>query len=449
MKSIQKIIKRISVFSFLSLSLGVSGQSTSPVAIDKIIAKVDNYIVLNSELEELYLNYLQNEDKVEPDTKCKLLESLILNKLLVAKAAIDSIVVDPSQIDDELNRRMQYYVAQFGSEQKIEEIYKTSIQEFKNEVRPQIVEQLTVQQMQKNIIGKISVTPGEVKRFFNSIPKDSIPFFDTEVEIGQIVKKPVVSKAQKKVAKERIEEIRQRIISGESFETLAKEHSEDYASAADGGLLPGYMKRGELAPEYEAEIFRLKANEVSRIVETQFGFHIIQLLDRKGNEFKSRHILIIPKSSEEDIEEAKNYLDSVRTLILIDSISFEKAAKNFSEDKVSGANGGMLTDNAGNTKISVNSIDPVIFFTIDSMQIGTISKPLAFRTEDGKNAVRIIYYKSTSPPHEANLKDDYQKIYNAALMEKKNKAMNDWFVKNRKELYLQVDDEYSNCNEIN
>jgi peptidyl-prolyl cis-trans isomerase SurA len=444
----QKIISLFIIILLSSKTYNLFSQG-NPVPVDKIIAKVDNYIILKSDLEEIYLNYLQNGEKVDSDTKCQLLESLIMNKLLVARADIDSVVVDAKQVEEELNRRMQYYVAQFGSEQKIEEIYRTTISEFKNEVRPQIREQLLVQTMQRNITENISMTPGEVKKFFNSIPKDSIPYFDTEAEVGQIVKKPTVAKSQKQEVRDRLQQVRDRIVAGEDFAALAKEYSEDYGTAADGGLLPGYMKRGDLAPEYEATIFRLKAGEVSGIVETEFGFHIIQLLDRKGNEFKSRHILMTPKSSELDIDEAKNYLDSLRTLIINDSISFEKAAKEYSDDKFTGANGGMMVDNQGNTRISVNSLDPVVFFTIDTMTVGNISEPLAFRTEDGKEAVRILYYKSKTEPHQASLKQDYQKIYNAALSEKKNKAMNEWFEKNKKELFVQIDEEYSNCNVLN
>lgn len=447
MKYLQKIIRIALVVNILGITGNVFSQA--PVAIDKIIAKVDNYVVLKSDLEGLYLSYIQNGEQVDSNTKCQLLQSLILNKLLVAKAAIDSVVVDPAQVNDELNRRMQYYVAQFGSEQKIEEIYNTTIQEFKREVRPQIEEQMIIQTMQRNITEKISMTPGEVKKFFNSIPRDSIPYFDTEVEVGQIVKKPTVAKTQKVIAREQLQKIRDRIVAGEDFAALAKEYSEDYGSAADGGLLPGFQTRGELAPEYEAEIFRIKEGELSRIIETEFGYHLIQLLERKGNEFKSRHILITPKSSPTDIDVAKNYLDSIRTLVINDSISFEKAAKEYSDDKGTASSGGMLLDNMGNTRISVNVLDPVIFFTIDTMSVGGISKPLAFRMEDGKDAVRIIYYKSKTPPHQANLRDDYQKIYNAALSEKKNKAMNDWFEKNKKDLFLSVDEEYSSCNVLN
>jgi peptidyl-prolyl cis-trans isomerase SurA len=448
LKYSHKIISLFLIIFLSTFTYNLFAQG-NPVPVDKIIAKVDNYIILKSDLEDIYLNYLQNGEKVDSDTKCRLLESLILNKLLVARADIDSVVVDAKQVEDELNRRMQYYVAQFGSEQKIEEIYKTTISEFKNEVRPQIREQLLVQTMQRTITENISMTPGEVKRFFNAIPRDSIPYFDTEAEVGQIVKKPTVAKSQKQVIRDRLQEVRDRIVKGEDFAALAKEYSEDYGTAAEGGLLPGYMKRGDLAPEYEATIFRLKAGEVSGIVETEFGFHIIQLLDRKGNEFKSRHILMTPKSSELDIDEAKNYLDSLRTLILNDSITFEKAAKEYSDDKNTGANGGMMLDNMGNTRISVSSLDPVVFFAIDTMTVGNISEPLAFRMEDGKEAVRILYYKSKTDPHQANLRQDYQKIYNAALSEKKNKAMNDWFEKNKKELFVNIDEEYSGCNVLN
>jgi len=415
------------------------------LSVDKIIAKVDNYIVLKSDVEQEYLRYISNGDPVEDDTKCRILEGLIITKLLVANADIDSVVIDQKELEDNLNRRMQYFVSQFGSEQKLEAYYKKSISEYKNEFRPIIREQMLSQKMQGMITEKLNMTPSEVRKFFGSLPKDSIPYFDTEVEIGQIVKIPTVAKAQKQEVRAKLQIIKDRIAAGEDFAVLAKEFSEDYISGRDGGDL-GFMKRGDLVPEYEGEAYRVKIGELSNIIESQFGFHLIQVQDRKGNEFKSRHILLKVNSSNIDIKEAQSYLDSIRNLIVIDTLKFEKAAKEFSDDKASSANGGLLSDQNGNTRQSIGAIDPIIYFTIDSMQVGSISRPLDFRTEDGKDAVRILYYKSKTPPHQANLKDDFQKIYNAALSEKKNKAMNEWFNKNKKVIFVEVDEEFNNCN---
>jgi peptidyl-prolyl cis-trans isomerase SurA len=379
------------------------------------------------------------------EAKCQILQGLVVNKVLAAKAEIDSVIVEDKQVNSELERRMQYMASQFGSEKKIEEAYGKSIDALKSELRKSLKEQLTVQQMQDEITKGIKITPNEVKRFYNSIPKDSIPYFPTEVEVGQIVKIGSVSKSQKNTTRAQLEEIRQRITNGEDFEALAKTYSDDLGSARQGGNL-GYSKRGTMVANFEAAALKLKKNEISPVIESEFGFHIIQLLDRRGDEYNSRHILIRPSYTDVDLSQATAYLDSLRSRILADSISFEKAAKEYSDDKGSAPNGGILTDpNSGSTKIFAENLDPVIYLTVDTMQVGHISKPVAYRTDDGKSAMRILYYKSKIAPHYANLSDDWQKIYNAALGEKKNKVLNEWFDKSKGEVYISIDDDYKDC----
>jgi peptidyl-prolyl cis-trans isomerase SurA len=234
-------------------------------------------------------------------------------------------------------------------------------------------------------------------------------------------------------------------VNGEDFETLAKTYSDDIGSGQRGGNL-GYAKRGQMVSEFEAAALKLKKNELSQVIESEYGFHLIQLLDRRGDEYDARHILIRPSYADVDLTEATAYLDSLRTRILADSISFEKAAKEYSDDKASAPNGGIITDpNSGSTKIFAENMDPVIYLTVDTMQVGSISKPVVYRTDDGKSAMRILYYKSKIDPHYANLNDDWQKIYNAALGEKKNKVLNEWFESSKGEVYISIDDEYKDC----
>jgi peptidyl-prolyl cis-trans isomerase SurA len=301
--------------------------------------------------------------------------------------------------------------------------------------------------MQEEITKNVKITPNEVKKFFSSIPKDSIPYFPTEVEVGHIVKTATVSKSQKAKTRAKLNEIRERIITGgEDFESMAKIYSEDPGSGPRGGNL-GYSKRGAMVPAYEATALKLKPGEISQVIESEFGFHIIQLIDRRGNDYNSRHILIRPSYSEVDLTEAQNYLDSLRTRILRDSISFAKAAKEYSEDKATSSSGGLFLDpNSNSTKIFAENLDPVVYMIIDTMQVGNITLPVAYRTDDGKSAMRIVYYKSKIDPHYANLRDDWQKIYNAALSEKKNKVINEWFIKARNGVSIIVDDEYDKCN---
>ena len=420
------------------------GQGT---AIDKIVAKVDKHIVLLSELEASYLQQLSNGGQSGENVKCEILQGLVVNKVLLAKAEIDSVIVDDKRVDSELDRRMQYYEMQFGSREKIEQAYGKSVEQLKTELRKALQEQMTAQQMQDEITKNVKITPSEVKKFFNSIPKDSIPYFPTEVEVGHIVKTATVSKAQKAQTRAKLNEIRERIVTGgEDFEALAKVHSDDPGSGPNGGNL-GYSKRGAMVPQFEAAALKLKPGEISQVIESEFGFHIIQLIDRRGNEYNSRHILIRPSYAEVDLTEAQNYLDSLRTRILNDSISFAKAAKEYSDDKMTSSSGGLFVDpNSNSTKIFAENLDPVVYMTIDTMQVGNITTPIAYRTDDGKSAMRIVYYKTKINPHYANLRDDWQKIYNAALGEKKNKIINEWFIKARNDVSIIVDDEYDKCN---
>ncbi len=437
---IHNLLAAVAVAVWLGAGTSAYGQGKS---IDRIVAKVDNYVVLRSEVEALFSD-MQASGTRGAD-RCSALQQLIIQKVLVAKAEIDSVMVEDKEIEDQLNRRMDYMIrTQFGSEQKLLEAYGKSVESFKSELRPQVREQLVAEKMQQTITGNIKITPSQVKRFYNDLPKDSIPYFPTEVEVGQIVKIAQVGKDQKNEVRAQLNKIRERILAGEDFAELAKQNSQDPGSAQFGGNL-GVAKRGTMVPQFEAMAFKLKKEEISPVFETEYGFHILQLMDRKGEEYTARHILIRPGYSTGDLQEAEKYLDSLRTRIVQDSVTFEKAAKEHSEDKMTAASGGMIMDQSGSTKIFTEALDPVVFFTIDSMQVGNISKPIAYRTDDGKSAMRILYYKSKIDPHQANLQDDWQKIYDAALNERKNKALNEWFTKAKDEVFINIDEEYNNC----
>lgn len=431
------------IFFIILSILPLLGTAQSNALVDKIIAKIDNHIILQSDLETQYLQYIAQGGQADNDTKCKLLESLVVNKMLLAKAEIDSVKIEDKLVDDQLNRRMDYFIAQYGSKEKLEKFHNKTIAQLKNTFRPFIREELIIQKMQTKITENLAVSPSEVRKYFNQL-KDSLPYFDAEVEVAQLVKLPTVSKNQKRATIEKLQKIKERIQAGEDFNTLAKAYSEDQATAPYGGEL-GFFKRGDLVPAYEAEAFRLKPGELSTIVESEFGLHLIQLIERRGDEFNSRHILLRPTSSEVDIEESKQYLDSLRNIILSGKLSFEKVAKDYSYDKPTAMNGGFFTDGSNNTSIPTSQMDFVVYSTIDTMKIGTISHPIPYRTEDNKEAIRILYYKSKTAPHEANLKQDYQKFYNLALAQKRAKRISEWFKKNKTELFIDIDPAYSGC----
>lgn len=443
---------RISFFAVMLLSL-LSQAVAQPLAtsteklsiIDKIVAKVDNHIILKSELDMGIIQAKQGGEKFRSKMECKVLEGLVLSKMMLAKAEIDTIKIDDKVVDDQLERRMQYMIATIGSKEKLEAYYKKTVDQFKLELRKQVKEQLLAQKVQKEITDGIKVTPAEVRRFFAAIPKDSIPYFSKEVEVGQIVIKPKESRKTKQEARKRAEELRNRLLKGEDFEDLAKEYSEDPGSAKVGGNL-GFWGKGDMTPNYENTALRLKAMEISEVVESPFGFHIIQLLERKGAKYNSRHILIRPKFSTDDKAEAIEKLDSLKRMILRDSISFLQAAKKYTEDQATKESGGLFVDQAsGSTKIALENLDPVVYFIIDTMQVGTMTAPIPFRTEDNKEAYRIVYFKSKTAPHYANLKEDYQKIQAACLLQKKQKAVQTWFEKTRTEVFVNIEDEYKGC----
>ncbi|MEO9483360.1 MAG: peptidylprolyl isomerase [Ekhidna sp.] len=438
---------------FIAISITILSSITSiaqnnEVVIDKIIAKVDDYIILKSELERSYLDFLSRGEMRGSNAKCEILQQLVVNKMLMAQSEIDSIFVDDGEVNQNLDRRMSVMAQQFGGEAEIERAYGKSIEQIRSEIFDNIKEQLTIQRMQSELTSSMKITPSEVKKFFRNIPQDSLPYFSTEVSIAQIVKEPEPGKIQKDKVRNLLTDIRNRIERGESFEALAKQYSQDPGSAARGGQL-GFYGRGELAPEYEAAALSMTPGGISKPVETQFGFHLIQLQEKRGNTYKTRHILISPQPNQADYQQAENFLDSMRNLILNDSITFQAAAKEHSDDQLTSSAGGFFQDESGALRIPAETLDPNIFFTIDTMKIGNITKPIRFQKEDGSYAYRMIYYKNKVAPHQANLDDDYQKIATAALAQKKNGRISRWFDKARSNVFIEVDPEYNNCNLTN
>jgi peptidyl-prolyl cis-trans isomerase SurA len=424
-------------------------QQEKGVVIDEIIGKVDNYIVLKSDLERIYQDYLANGGSPGMEARCQYLALLVRNKLMLAKAEIDSVVVLDAMVDDNTQRRMDMILAQSGrTADELETIYGKTMEQIRTELRDQIREQMIVSKMEETITENLTVTPSEVKRFFNSIPQDSLPYFSAAVQVGQIVKIAKVSPEQEELVKNQLLDIRSRILAGENFAELAKKYSADPSVLTNGGEM-GWSSRGRMVPEYEATAFKLKPGEVSMPFKSAFGFHVMQLIERRGNEYNSRHILISPKPSDKDLQAATKYLDSLRTMIINDSIKFEKAAKEYSDDVRTKSEAGYFSDGDGGLDIAVTDLDPVVFFRIDSMKVGDISKPIVYRTDDGKDAVRILYYKSRIPPHQASLAEDWNKIQTAALGEKKNKILQKWFTNARKDVFISVDKTYDYCGILN
>ena len=439
-------MKKIILVVFSIVLSSVTLVKAQEQVVDEVVAVVGSKIILKSDIEGQYVQYkMQGNIGNASAMKCQFLESILFEKLLLTQAELDSVQVTDNQVESSMNQRFRYYISQFGSQQKLEEFYQKPILEIKEEIRSLVKDQLMAEQVQSKITENIKITPSEIKAFYNRMPDDSIPFIDTEYEIGQIVKQPPVSAEALSEAKEKLTNLRQRIIKGESFSTLAILYSEDPGSAKKGGEL-GMFSRGEMYPEFEAVAFGLKPNQVSDIIKTKAGLHILQLIERKGDYVNVRHILIQPKVSPFDLAKASAYLDSIAGVIKRDSISFEKAALKYSDDpgKINGAL--MVNPQTNTSRFEAKQLDPKVFFVVDKMKVGEISKAVPMTTEEGKQAFQLLYLKVRTDPHKANLKDDYNKIQNWALEEKKGKAIDDWIKSKTDKTYISIIDEFKNCN---
>lgn len=410
--------------------------------IDRIIAVVGKYPVLLSDLENSHIQKVKEDPKAD---KCKTLEELLYQKLLLAQADRDSVTVSDAEVETELNKRMNYFILQMGSEEKFEEVYGKRTNVFKDEIRPEVHEQLLAQKMQGKITGDSKLTPSEVRQFYNSIPSDSLPIVNTELQIGQITKVPLVTDEAKKMAREKLQGYRDRVAKGESMSVLAALYSEDPGSSKQGGRIDN-VARGIMVPEFESIAFRLKNGEISEIFETPYGFHFIELIARRGELVDLRHILISPKITVADVAKSQKYLDSLQKEIAEGKITFEEAARRFSDDKETKQNGGLMVNPAtSSTKWEnedISQLDQNLVFLFDKMNVGDVTTPIQFRTRDSKPGYRILTIITRTDPHKANMKDDYTKLQQMAAFEKQKKNITNWITKRSKGTYIKIDPKY-------
>ncbi|WP_316801772.1 peptidylprolyl isomerase [Pedobacter nototheniae] len=442
-------MKKVSLVAIALISMFFNGFAQKH-NIDKVAAVVGNNIILLSDLNQQYTQYLYQGNPPNTDIKCRILQNTLTQKLLKQQAEIDSVMVEDSQVDDEVSKRMRYSMQRAGGQERLEQFLNKSVLQYKDEIRPSVKDELIAQKMQAKITENINVTPMEVEKYFKTLG-DSIPEFNTEVEVGEIVLNPQLSKTEKQRFRDKIEALRLRVKSGDDFGVLAKTYSEDPGSSADGGDL-GFFDRSTMAKEFTAWAFKLKAGEISPVFETEFGFHILQVIERRGEQVHARHILIRPQTTPESLTRLKLHADSIYNRIASNKLTFAAAANLFSDDKETKYNGGMML-NAENvqsrsTIIPVDKLDPAVFLVIDTMKVGGISKPEVFSSPDGKQGYRILYLKSKIPPHKANLVQDFPKIRDAAQSDKINRTLSEWFEKRRESTYIKIDDEFNTCSEL-
>ncbi len=440
-----KHMQMIAALLFLLLMMPHNpGFSQQNAVIDHIVGVVGSNAILKSELMDQQIQVEAQGVDLGDDPLCTLLDDLMFQKLLYNQAMIDSIEVSDSEIEMEIERRLRFFIEQIGSRDRLEEYYGQSVDELREEFWDPIKEQIISQRMESQITRNVSVTPSEVRAYFESLSEDEIPMVESELSLAKIIIEPAVQAEEVEAVKERLEGYRQRILDGENFRTLAILYSDDPGTARQGGEL-GFVRRGELHPEFEAVAFSLEPGDVSGVVETRSGYHIIQPIERRGEEVNVRHLLLRPQVSPEVEQQTKNKLDSIRTAIMSGDIAFRDAARQHSDHRSATSGGVMVNPYTGTTRFKTDELDPNLFFVVDRLEVGEISRPMQTMTEDGEQAFQIVTVRERVDPHPANLQQDYDFIKNLALKEKRDKRLDEWVNNRLRSTYITIHENYEDC----
>ncbi|MBC8054742.1 MAG: peptidylprolyl isomerase [Sphingobacteriaceae bacterium] len=437
-----------SLIFFLLTSIALFAQ---PRTINKIVAIVGDNVILQSDIERDYANYILQGNPENPEIKCMIVQQMLTQKLLSQQAVIDSVTVTDDEVTNEVDRRMRSLIQRAGGQERLEQFLNRSVIQYKDQIRVDVREQLVASRMQGKITENVSITPLEVKRFFEAIPTDSLEYYNAEVEVGEIVMYPKLTKKEKEAFRDRAEALRLRVKGGEDFATLARLYSEDPGSAPEGGNL-GFFDRAVMVKEFTAMAFKLKPGEVSPVFETEHGFHVLQVTERRGEQVNARHILIKTAPTTESLDRTKGSIDTLYKSIITKKVPFSTAASLYSDNNETKYNGGMML-NAENvqtrtTYIPTDKLEPSVFLTIDTMKVGNFSQPGLFTSREGKQGYRILYLKSKTEPHRASLELDFPKIKDVAYEDKVNRTVSEWFEKRRNTTYIKIDPEFQSCSNM-
>jgi len=429
------------------------GNNAHAQVLDKVAAVVGkNRIILQSEVDAQVASTMQNTpDADEAAVRCEIMEQMILQKMLVEQAERDSVVVSEEDVEAALDNRVRYFVGMLGSKEKLEEVSGKTIFQLKESYRDMTRENMMAERVQGQLLQSVKITPAEVRAFFNTIPVDSLPYFPAMVEMGQIVINPPTNPELDMYARTKLEGIRKDIVeNGKSFETMASMNSDDPGSRDNGGRYDGVSRKGGgWAPEFVAAAFKLQNGEVSPIVKTQFGYHIIQMVKRRGDEADVRHILIKQEHTSADYKAAFLKLDTIRSQLIAGKYSFQEAVGKYSQDEMSTRTGGMILDAQTNSSLmEIEKLDPAIALMIDTMKVGSYSQPQVFDNGRGDKSCRIVYMKNITKPHKANLVDDYARIQDIALQQKKSKKLLDWVAEKSPTYYVKIAPEFATCKQL-
>ena len=437
----------IKIILFITIVIPFFTFSQSPKSIDKIVAHIGDQIILKSDIENAKIQSLQDNSSKLSD--CEVLDMLIMQKLLLNQAEVDSIRISDAQVDGEMENRLRVIENQIGSRQKLEEFYGKTTTQIKLEMKQSIKNKLLTEEMQRQITSSIQITPKDIEDYFNQLPKDSIPFINTKLSFQQIVIFPKITNEDKANTYQKLNEIRESILKGKSFESQARLHSQDPGSASQGGTITA--SRGMMVPQFEATVFNLKVGEISKILETDYGYLIIQLVERKGDDYTCKHILLIPEFNRESLNEASIKIEECYSKLKQNQITWNEAVKQYSNDNNTKNNYGIITNPiTGEQSWSsedLNQIDQQIYLLTSSLNKGDLTKPtLYFDFYERKQGIRIVRLMDRLPQHLANLKDDYVLIQRATENQKKQEIIKKWVTSKISSNYIQIDSEYKECN---
>ncbi len=415
------------------------------IVADKIIAIVGNKIILKSDIDNALLDMQRQGIELPPDARCMSLQQAMSIKALVLQAEKDSLIVTEEEVDADIDNRIRYFISQYGSKDEVERMAGKSLYQLKEDFKDGIRDQKLATAMRNKIVEGIKITPNEVKAFFDLIPTDSLAYYETEVEIGQVLIYPKASRDAEEYCKEQLIDYKKQIETGKKeFGTLASIYSEDPGSKDRGGMYEVNRNQKDLDPVWLAKAFTLKPGQVSNPFKTKFGYHIIQLVSRAGDDAVVRHILKVPQVTQVEMKEGFQKLDSVRAKLIAGTMDFGAAVSRYSDDDASKFTGGMLQGRDGSF-LTIDQLDKDIVLMWKELAVGEYSQPVEYTDERGKRGVRIIYLKNKTVPHRENLKDDYNKVSQRALEQKKENALESWFNGKVKNYYIMIDDEYKTC----
>ncbi len=420
-------------------AIGANAQS-----IDKVEAIIGDEIVLTSEVESQYLQYLSQGNSKSDAIKCEIIEDLLFQKLLVNQAKLDSVVVTDEEVGTEIIKRLTYFESQLGSVEKVEEYFGKLKVEIELELGKVIKDQFLAERIQRGISSDVKVTPTEVREFFNQQNDADIPVVPTKVEVAQIIVKPEISEEQKDKLRNKLNSFRERVYKGEDFKMLATLYSDDPGSATRGGEL-GFVNRGDLVPEFERAAFRLKEGEISEVVESQFGFHIVQLIERRGEQINVRHILLKTKVSSTALYNANLKIEEIEKELKAGTITFDDAVEKYSDDESKNNNGLLLNPNTMSTLHTINDMAPALKYAVEKLDIGAISIPSVIQMPDETKAYRILKLNKRIEEHKANLVDDFSMIKDFAINIKKQEELMKWIAKTISNTYIKINDDISSC----